>query len=971
MLQQKYTRYSYFSAKSMIAQRQKLIKMADASELGWRVVNEYVTNPLASDSEDEKRIYKAEARATRKYKAEKSKKTRRFRSTPYGKQTPPKQGFEQSGTGATRQQGKRPPGLCFDCGKPGHWKGSPECTANHSNNKISIDPGAFSFNSLRVSNCSNGERSKYFSSQYVSTNEEGICKNVSCASNVVTESHVTTGKVSDTMSQEVSSQEVVTPVGRLKNCISKWEQATNSKYILDVVQNGYKLPLKENPTNVCLRNNKSARENLYFVKSEVQNLLKKGVVSKTDAIPYVVNPLTVAYNKKGKPRLVLDCRHINKCLHLFKIKFEDIRVAEAVFEENSYLYTWDLSSAYHHISISRDQISLLGFSIPDDKGNILYYVFNTLPFGIKTAGHIFTKLLKVAVTFLRAKGHKVIMFLDDGIGGHKNLDLAIQSSQFVKQTLTEFGFLLAHEKCNWFPSRKVTWLGHMIDMEKNMLFISDERIKRLQAKLDSVLFQIKSDKYNIILVKVLASVTGQIISLQSVIGCKVRLRTRELFKCINTRASWNAPVLVSDAALAELEFWKENLSCLSKQGKPLKDTKVSLYNIFADASAVGYGGYVECNWQNIIQLQNGEIQREVSSLSSSATISYSYDCPPEVENFKTDSGSAVKDHSCPFMPSDTGSICTERSPEVDKTLGVMSKRHSTGAMPLTLQQSGTTFLDRIGKLFVPTSASKRCENAVPVRALKEGSEVLGDWNEHEQGKSSTWRETEAVSRIIRSHAGVLKQSVVKIYADNKNVKSVLMNGSNKPDIQNIAINLNNLCERENIIMRPEWIPREENEKADYLSRCKDSDDWEIAHDVFKSLDSKWGSYTVDRFASHLNNKCKRFNSRWWVPGTEAIDALLQFWGRDLNWLVPPPRLIANCFGKMLTEKANGTLVIPLWKSSPFWPCLLNTEGVFKPCISEVKHLGRRRVIVSGKGNNGFFSKDPLPFDMLALKIMHY
>ena len=133
--------------------------MADASELGLRVVNEYVTNPLARNSEDEKRIYKAEASTTRKYKAEKSKKTRRFRSTPYGKQTPPKQGFEQLGTGATRQQGKRPPGLCFDCGKPGHWKGCPECTANLSNNKISMDHSAFSFNSLRVSNCSNGERS--------------------------------------------------------------------------------------------------------------------------------------------------------------------------------------------------------------------------------------------------------------------------------------------------------------------------------------------------------------------------------------------------------------------------------------------------------------------------------------------------------------------------------------------------------------------------------------------------------------------------------------------------------------------------------------------------------------------------------------------------------------------------------------------------------------------------------------------
>ena len=91
----------------------------------------------------------------------------------------------------------------------------------------------------------------------------------------------------------------------------------------------------------------------------------------------------------------------------------------------------------------------------------------------------------------------------------------------MKQTLLDFGFLLAHEQCQWLPTRRVTWLGHIIDMEKNLLFISDERIKRLYSKLESILFQIKSDQYNIILVRALASVTGQIISLQSVIGNKV------------------------------------------------------------------------------------------------------------------------------------------------------------------------------------------------------------------------------------------------------------------------------------------------------------------------------------------------------------------------------------------------------------------------------------------------------------------
>ena len=80
----------------------------------------------------------------------------------------------------------------------------------------------------------------------------------------------------------------------------------------------------------------------------------------------------------------------------------------------------------------------------------------------------------------------------------------------------------------------------------------------------------------------------------------------------------------------------------------------------------------------------------------------------------------------------------------------------------------------------------------------ENSEVLGDWDEYEQGTSSTWRETEAVSRLVRSHVNVLKHSFVTVYSDNKNVKSILLNGSSKPHIQDIAINLNYFCDSEKI-----------------------------------------------------------------------------------------------------------------------------------------------------------------------------
>jgi hypothetical protein len=64
---------------SLLNYRQKIIKIADSSDLGWRVVQEYEANPLADDSEDEEKLFKAESRAERKVKAEKSKKTKRTR----------------------------------------------------------------------------------------------------------------------------------------------------------------------------------------------------------------------------------------------------------------------------------------------------------------------------------------------------------------------------------------------------------------------------------------------------------------------------------------------------------------------------------------------------------------------------------------------------------------------------------------------------------------------------------------------------------------------------------------------------------------------------------------------------------------------------------------------------------------------------------------------------------------------------
>ena len=159
--------------------------------------------------------------------------------------------------------------------------------------------------------------------------------------------------------------------------------------------------------------------------------------------------------------------------------------------------------------------------------------------------------------------------------------------------------------------------------------------------------------------------------------------------------------------------------------------------------------------------------------------------------------------------------------------------------------------------------------------LIKGTEVVGAWNSEEAQQTSSWREAAAVERVLKTNIEFLKNKKVKCFTDNQAVKRIINSGSKKADLQQISLSINECCEQSGIILNPEWIRRTENDIADTLSRTSDSDDWQIQPWVFAYLDKAWGPHSVDRFASNLNMHCTRFNSRFWCPGTEGVDAFSQ------------------------------------------------------------------------------------------------
>ncbi|CAH3158229.1 unnamed protein product, partial [Porites lobata] len=143
------------------------------------------------------------------------------------------------------------------------------------------------------------------------------------------------------------------------------------------------------------------------------------------------------------------------------------------------------------------------------------------------------------------------------------------------------------------------------------------------------------------------------------------------------------------------------------------------------------------------------------------------------------------------------------------------------------------------------------------------------------------------------------------------------------ELQELALDIFLFASSHNIRLDLTWIPRDQNSEADRFSKVVDIDDYSVHDDVFIHFDRLWGSHSIDRFASSYNAKLPRFNSRFLQAGTEAVDAFSQDWSCDNNWIVPPVTVVGKVLNHMRESKAVGTLIVPMWRSSYFWPLLCN------------------------------------------------
>ena len=224
-------------------------------------------------------------------------------------------------------------------------------------------------------------------------------------------------------------------------------------------------------------------------------------------------------------------------------------------------------------------------------------------------------------------------------------------------------------------------------------------------------------------------------------------------------------------------------------------------------------------------------------------------------------------------------------------------------------------------------ASGQCWGAL----LNSSLEAKGDWNRRVSCQSSNYRELMAILLALETFKRQLKKKSVEILSDNATAGAYVRNkGGPVEKLSQMAKTIWGLAERHQFQITCTHIPGLLNIEADRLSRTPDTHNWMLHPYLFAELQRKFGPFTIDRFATSLNTQLPRFNSRYWEPDTEAINAMAQPWTGEHNYINPPWALLPQIVRKIASDKAECTVIAPMFKGQAWFQELKNMS--IKPPI---------------------------------------
>jgi hypothetical protein len=194
----------------------------------------------------------------------------------------------------------------------------------------------------------------------------------------------------------------------------------------------------------------------------------------------------------------------------------DLKAALQLTEPGDWQAVYDLSSAYFHIKIFDQHIDYLGASFVAEDGSTQFFRYKYLAFGISTAIHVMTKVMKPLSAYISQLGIRHSIYLDDGRIVAPSKVQAAEDLDTVFSILKAAGWTIASHKSDSVSSvsQIKNYLGFKIDSLQMKVFLQPQK----EVAIRSIVREFITFKNKTIRVKFLAKVLGKIISCSPALG---------------------------------------------------------------------------------------------------------------------------------------------------------------------------------------------------------------------------------------------------------------------------------------------------------------------------------------------------------------------------------------------------------------------------------------------------------------------
>ena len=188
------------------------------------------------------------------------------------------------------------------------------------------------------------------------------------------------------------------------------------------------------------------------IKAEVETMLGMGVIERANS-PYN-SPIVLVKKKDGTIRFCVDFRKLNQKVIFDAEPMPDVEYLFSKLAKAKYLSKLDLAKGYWQVPMSDSDKAKTAFTTPAGQ-----FQWRVMPFGLKTAGAIFSRMMRNLLEPLHLP--EVSNFMDDVMIGSETRQRHIQCIAILFCRLREVQLAARPKKC-YLGFKQLEYLGHTV-----------------------------------------------------------------------------------------------------------------------------------------------------------------------------------------------------------------------------------------------------------------------------------------------------------------------------------------------------------------------------------------------------------------------------------------------------------------------------------------------------------------------------